>query len=338
MNGFIDEVISQGELIQSVSSFYLAEGKDNIKNICNIFRNKEINRVILAGMGSSLYAIDSVKSYLTERNICALSYSAHELSHYQFNQIDKKTLLIAISQSGKSSEVLELVEKASGKTEIVGISNEKDSPLNQMVSLSLPLLAGKEISITSKTYESTILVLNILARALTGTSNEKFWDQIQRLGTWLKMWMNEWHKNVTPLFEFAKNGLLYDLLANNASLATAKQLSLAYREGLHNCTAVWECADYAHGQYHSSKLGKNYIAQMFFPKMKPETKEYKMMNYILAHGGRVLLYTSSPIESKEGLMVYHLPEYEESLMPLIESPVAETLLGMLFGSNWVKDH
>ena len=41
------------------------------------------------------------------------------------------------------------------------------------------------------------------------------------------------------MFEFAKDALLYDLLANDASLATAQQLSLAYREGLHNCTAVW---------------------------------------------------------------------------------------------------
>ena len=140
------------------------------------------------------------------------------------------------------------------------------------------------------------------------------------------------------MFEFAQGTLLYDLLANDASLATARQLSLAYREGLHNCTAVWECADYAHGQYHSSKLGAKYLAQMFFPDFLEGTKEMKMKDYILDHGGKVMLYTCTPIKLQENLMVVRLPRVQDSLMPLVESIAAETFLGMLYGPDWVKDH
>ena len=128
------------------------------------------------------------------------------------------------------------------------------------------------------------------------------------------------------------------MLANDASLATARQLSLAYREGLHNCTAVWECADYAHGQYHSSKLGAKYLAQMFFPDFLEGTKEMKMKDYILDHGGKVMLYTCTPIKPQENLMVVRLPRVQDSLMPLVESIAAETFLGMLYGPDWVKDH
>ena len=140
------------------------------------------------------------------------------------------------------------------------------------------------------------------------------------------------------MFEFAEGVLLYDLLANGSSLATAGQLSLAYREGLHNCTAVWECADYAHGQYHSSKLGRQYLAQMFFPVFEDGTKEMKMKDYILEHGGRVILYTCSDIRPQENLLVVRLPQVRPSLMPLIESIAAETFLGMLYGPDWIKDH
>lgn len=338
MNSFIQEVITQGSLISQVSEYYRTDGLPKIVSISDVFKQKRMKKVIITGMGSSLYAANSVLSYLTAHGIPALAYSAHALSRYQFQQIDEQTLVIAISQSGRSGEVIELVKKACLVTTVVGITNHEDRELSHRVDLSLGLRAGLELSITSKTYELTMLILNILARELTGELTASFWENINSLASWISGWMDQWQTNSQPLFEFANDVLLFDLLANDTSLATAKQLSLAYREGLHNCTAVWECADYAHGQYHSSKLGKSYLAQMFIPVFETDTKEEKMLNYILDHDGRVMLYTTTPIPSRNSLFVVPLPRFENSLTPLIESPVAETMLGQLFGASWVKDH
>lgn len=71
-----------------------------------------MKRVIFTGMGSSLYAVDSVRSYLTGHGILALSFSSFELSRFQFGQVDESTLIVAVSQSGNSMEVVELAEKA----------------------------------------------------------------------------------------------------------------------------------------------------------------------------------------------------------------------------------
>ena len=64
----------------------------------------------------------------------------------------------------------------------------------------------------------------------------------------------------------------------------------------------------------------------------------KMKDYILDHGGKVMLYTCTPIKLQENLMVVRLPRVQDSLMPLVESIAAETFLGMLYGADWVKDH
>ena len=336
MNGSIEEVCTQGELMKEVLQYYMEE--KTIDDVVNVFRQKGMKKVILSGMGSSLYAMDSIKSFLTENGIPTQSMSSFELSRYEFKQIDNQTLLVVASQSGKSQEVIELVKKATSITTVVGIYNNEGCPLQSLVNFALPIKANKETSVTNKTFEFTMLILNIFAHKLTNTYDKKFIEELFSINDWINNWLKNYYEKSLPIYEFAKGYLLNDLLANDASLATAKQLSLAYREGLHDCTAVWECADYAHGQYHSSKLAEKYLAQMFFPVFESETKEMKMLNYIVEHGGKVILYTSSNIQSTNQVYVVKLPLYSKTLMPLVESVAAETVLGMLYGCDWVKDH
>ncbi|WP_394958863.1 SIS domain-containing protein [Candidatus Allofournierella merdavium] len=339
MNGFIQEVATQGELLGQAAAYYReGDGKALIQRIKAEYRAKGMHRVILSGMGSSLYAMDSVRSYLTGHGIPCLSFSSFELSRFQFGQLDEHTLLIAVSQSGNSAEVVELVEKARQVTTVVGIYNNEGSLLSQMADIKLPILANKEVSITSKTYEITMLILNVIAHSLTGELDGGFWGEVDEAVDWITGWLADWEANSRPMYDFAQGIELFDLLANDSSLATARQLSLAYREGLHNCTAVWECADYAHGQYHSAKMANRYLAQMFFPVLKENSKELKMFSFILEKGGRVMVFTSSDLPARENVYVVKLPLLRRSLMPLLESVCAETMLGMLFGPAWVKDH
>ena len=339
MNSFLQEVNTQGEYLKKVAAYYReGDGARLIQRITRLFTEKKMERVVMTGMGSSLYSMDCVRSYLTGHGIPALSFSSFELSRFQFGQLSDKTLVIAISQSGNSAEVVELVEKAQKVTTVVGIFNNETSKLAQMADIGLPIRGDKEVSITSKTYELTMLILNILARSLTGELDGAFWAQAEAAAQWCCDWCADWEKNSRPMFEFAQGIELFDLLANDTSLATARQLSLAYREGLHNCTAVWECADYAHGQYHSSKMAGKYLAQMFFPILAEDTKEMKMFRFILDHGGKVMVYTTTDLPQEERVFVVKMPKLPNTLMPLVESVAAETMLAMLFGPTWVKDH
>ena len=338
MNGFMEEVCTQGILLKRYLKEYWPVDREIVGRIAACYKEKAMNRVILTGMGSSLYAARCVQGYLTGHGIPALVFSSFELSRFQFNQIDSRCLVIAISQSGKSQEVVELADKARKVTVVVGIHNYEESPLEAVCDFMLQIHGDKEFSVTNKTYELTMLILNLTAHRLTGGLDGNFMQECWCAADWTCTWLEHWEENSRPMFEFAEGVLLYDLLANGSSLATAGQLSLAYREGLHNCTAVWECADYAHGQYHSSKLGRQYLAQMFFPAFEDGTKEMKMKDYILEHGGRVMLYTCSAIRPQENMFVVRLPQVRPSLMPLIESIAAETFLGMLYGPDWIKDH
>ena len=121
MNSFLLEVNTQGDYLKKVANHYRGAGAASMEKISSLFHDKGMDRVILTGMGSSLYAMDTVLSYLTAHGIPALSYSSFELSRFQFGQINEKTLVIAVSQSGNSMEVIELVEKAKAVTTVVGV-------------------------------------------------------------------------------------------------------------------------------------------------------------------------------------------------------------------------
>ncbi len=338
MNGFIQEVTTQGKTLRNLMDYYKGEGASLLSGIVDQVREKGLNKILLTGMGSSLYATDSVRSLLTQNGYQAVSLSSFELSRYQSQQIDDKTLVIAISQSGRSFEVVEVLEKAGQKTVTVGISNNPDSKVFAMADFGLPLVGGVEKSITSITYAHTMLLLNLLAHALIGRLDEAFMSEVDGIIAWIDEWNDKWLEKTQEAFDFASDILLYDFIANNASLPTAKQMALACREGLHNCAASWECADYAHGQYHSSKLGASYLAQFFIPVFEEGTAEMRMVNYILEHGGKVLAYTASTLPAHENLRQIVIPPVRESLSALMESIAAETLLGRLFGPEWIKDH
>ena len=112
MNSFLQEVNTQGDYLKKVAAYYRADGAATMEQIAGLFREKEMDRVILTGMGSSQYAMYTVLSYLTGHGIPALCYSSFELSRFQFGQITDKTLVIAISQSGETDTVLNDVRRA----------------------------------------------------------------------------------------------------------------------------------------------------------------------------------------------------------------------------------
>ena len=60
MNGFIEEVCTQGMLLKRYLKEYWPVDREVVDAIAECFKSKAMNRVILTGMGSSLYAIDAV--------------------------------------------------------------------------------------------------------------------------------------------------------------------------------------------------------------------------------------------------------------------------------------
>ncbi len=121
---------------------------------------------------------------------CGTSYHACLTASYLFSEIAKmhvnvvvasefpsyedfltdKTLVIAVSQSGETADVLDAVKTAKSKnSKVISLVNVMGSSLHRYSDTSLMMHAGPEISVVAtKTYTSQLAILTLLAYALAG--------------------------------------------------------------------------------------------------------------------------------------------------------------------------
>ena len=82
--------------------------------------------------------------------------------------LDWNTRLVYISQSGTSGEVIPLIERLQPNNRLVAITNNPCSDLARHAATVLPMCAGEEHLVASKTYANTLAILWLLARQAAG--------------------------------------------------------------------------------------------------------------------------------------------------------------------------
>ena len=92
-----------------------------------------------------------------------------EFSNYK-NFITKKSLLVAISQSGETADTMEAIETAQAKgTKIMSLVNVESSTMARISDIVIPIKAGPEKAVVStKATTAQIAILTLLAYACDG--------------------------------------------------------------------------------------------------------------------------------------------------------------------------
>ena len=164
----LKEISEQVETIQKAA----AQDREEIQDIAERIRNAK--GVFIVASGSSYHAALSA-SYLFSRiarfhinTVIASEFSAYE--HF----LKPETLVIAVSQSGETIDVIDAVKTAKQKgCQIISIVNVIGSSLTQLSDKTLFLNVGPEVSVLStKTYTGQLAILTLLAYTLAGKYDE----------------------------------------------------------------------------------------------------------------------------------------------------------------------
>lgn len=125
----------------------------------------DIHSILILARGTSDNAAHFFK-YLVETQLglpCGLT-SPSSVSIYDSKLKYKKTLVVAISQSGKSTDLVEFAKaaKAAG-AKLVSITNDASSPLATNADFHISLHAGAEIAVAAtKSYSAQLLISYLL--------------------------------------------------------------------------------------------------------------------------------------------------------------------------------
>jgi glutamine---fructose-6-phosphate transaminase (isomerizing) len=160
------EIAEQPEVFANV----LARRQELAAVAARIFARKP-RFVLLAGRGSSGHAARYAK-YLTEilLGLPAGQVSPSTTTLYAAQPDLNDVLLLAVSQSGGSPDMAEVVEagRRCGAT-TVAVTNNPGSPLGSAAEIAVDVGAGPERCVTAtKTYSATLLALYLLVDAARG--------------------------------------------------------------------------------------------------------------------------------------------------------------------------
>lgn len=203
--------------------------------------------VVTCARGSSDHAATYAK-YLIETRARVLTASAAPSvsSVYGIEQDLRDCLFLAISQSGKSPDLLASVAaaKCTGAT-VVALCNVADSPLCHAADYAIPLWAGPERSVAAtKSYIATLAALAHLTAEWTGDA--KLLAEIRALPTALEAaWQLDW-RAALPVLTTAEH--LY-VIGRGLGLGVAQETALKAKEtcGLH--AEAYSGAEVRHGPF-----------------------------------------------------------------------------------------
>ena len=201
--------------------------------------------IVTCARGSSDHAATYAK-YLFETRLGLVTSSAAPsiTSIYFAKQQLEGTLYIAISQSGKSPDLLASVEQAkAGGALTLALVNVEDSPLAQMADIVIPLRAGSEKSVAAtKSYLATLgAIMHLVSE----------WGNDDELKTALKSlpqslaqaWENDWQAVVDGL----KDARNLFVIGRGIGFGAAQEAALKLKEtcGLH--AEAFSAAEVKHG-------------------------------------------------------------------------------------------
>ena len=316
MNKFLDEILEQPTALKDTLAFYESgAGKDLLEKAIALYKDKNITSILLTGMGSSFFTSYLASCLLNAYGIPASAINASELLHYHFSLIRKDTLLVCVSQSGESYEVVELLQKIPGDISCLAVTNEASSRLAMMGTGVLLSKAGPEEMTSTKSYVSIALVKLIFSWALagewTGTKRAEIRQLIDNIDELLKS-----HQNWMPeISHFLGEYDYIEMIGRGPAWSSVNQGALMFKEAVRNPAGGSFGGDFRHGPMEMVREGFRVV--VFAPEGRTFDQSLKMAKDIARFNGKVIIITNKDLNlSDPNIYVFRIGIMDEYLFAI----------------------
>jgi len=128
--------------------------------------------LVFTGMGASYDACYAPVTLLAARGRNATMVDAAELLHFRRPILDADTVLVMVSQSGESAEVVRMLEALDTDATpfIVAVTNGTSTTLARRADLAFDISVGEEAGPSTMTFAATLVVLTAIGEVVAGGS------------------------------------------------------------------------------------------------------------------------------------------------------------------------
>jgi glucosamine--fructose-6-phosphate aminotransferase (isomerizing) len=322
MTTLMAEIAQQPAVLSCLRKFYTSPGAIPSKALRAMVRRWPPT-VVITGMGSSMYAAYPAQAYLNSQGIRALIWETAELVDHHRKFLGPDTLLVVVSQSGETAEVLRLLDALPGKEGLIAVCNTEASSLARRANLWLPMMAGRPAPVGTKTYTCAVAVLMYLAVAISQKPPHPLTQALMQAIEAQEKIIERHDELTPPSVEFFDNPPYVALLGRGADLASVYQGALLFKEVAKIGAEPMSAAQFRHGPMEIINPAHRYIVfarqSETTPKRKPDHGLLKLAGDIRKHGGRVLLYADLPFADLTNVRLVPVESVRMRLGTLIDS-------------------
>jgi glucosamine--fructose-6-phosphate aminotransferase (isomerizing) len=290
-----------------------------LRNFTAKFDAQELDTVILTGMGASYHALAPLVLELVASGVRAQRLETSELLYHAPRLLHPRNLLIPVSQSGQSVEILKLLEPIrAAKIPCLAVTNTADSPLARTADAVIMTRAGAEFSVSSKTYIATLAALAMLSAAFTHQDLDARRAQLLQSSDMMEQYLAQWSTHVMSLMDNLKAIQHMVLVGRGPSLAAAGAGALILREAARLPCSEMSSAAFRHGPM--EMIAPDLFVLVFQGIAPTQELNARLVPDIRAAGGHAAL-----VQPANAADVFSLPPVAPSALPLMEFLVPEMI-------------
>ncbi|NLP11848.1 SIS domain-containing protein [bacterium] len=276
--------------------------------------------VIFTGMGTSLFSAYPACLYLMDRGCRTVQWlDASELLHYGMASITSRTLLIMISQSGESFEIVRITQVLQARgisPTIVGITmTDQNSALHDRADIALAVSDSSETSLGAfKSYTGSLVLLLLLAKRLIDPKpepdkdRERLSDLARKMSAYFACWQSFLQDESRRMPHS-----IYCIGRGPAFSASLTGALLTIELAKSNACAL-SGGQFRHGPIEAAADPEN-LFMVSAPTGRTHEPLLRLAGELAEAAARVMLFTNAATES--GLSVVRMPELDEYFSPAL---------------------
>ena len=247
---FVSEICAQPAAIRRAA----AGLHDQLPGLRRLPAIRNGRALVFTGMGGSYDTCYAPVTALAARGVTGSMVDSAELLYFRTKTLAGSPVLVTVSQSGESAEVVRLVEELEREAErpfVVSVTNGLHNTLARLANVALDSRAGHEQGPSTMTFAAALVVLRALAGVLGGDSADELLPRIdaeaQMAAESIERVLGVLDNRCERLRNWLGDRPILTLLARGAGRAASEMGALTLKEAARFPAEAMEAAQFRHG-------------------------------------------------------------------------------------------
>lgn len=243
MKLFLQDILRQPAELQRTIDNLRGAGRQRLAEAAAAVRNA--HHVYLTGIGSSWHAALTAGPLFSQGRRPVYMLDASEL--LQFATIPSNAVIIAISRTGRSVEIVHLLAKAREcGALVIGVTNSENGPLAREAPIPIVVATQFDHGISVNTYSTLAAAAGALASATVGSFDDALTTPLSHAVGETARSLAGWREQIADSAWLSPGRVCY-FLARGSSLGSCHEARLLWEEGVKSPATAMGTSSFRHG-------------------------------------------------------------------------------------------